>query len=115
MPLKIIAFCSYAFIILMGDMIGIPFLFWLLWTSFDLGNSDQVFAILGLIGSIILCTNYYNHRVLKIVSFVLMLTPIVRRVTEVPIELFNYPSFKIPLAIFIITSLILIIKPTKET
>ncbi|WP_299763746.1 hypothetical protein [uncultured Dokdonia sp.] len=114
-PLKTIAFCSYACIFLMGDFIGIPFLFWLVWTSFKSGNNDQVFAILGLIGSILLFTDYYRYRVLKIICLGLMLTPIVRRLTEVPIEVFNYLSFKIPLLIFIITSLILILKPNKET
>jgi len=113
--LKTIAFCSYACIILMGDFIGIPFICWLAWTSFDVGNNDQVFAVLGLIGSILLFTNYYRYRVLKILCLGLMLTPIGRRLTEVPIEVFNYQSFKIPLLIFIITSLILIFKPNKET
>lgn len=112
--LKIISLISYSLIILMGQMIGLPFLFWLIWTSFEFGNSDQIFAIFGLIGLLLIFTKYYKRRIIKILSFVLMLTPIVRRLTEVPLEKFNYLAFQIPLIIFIITYLILIFKPNNE-
>lgn len=112
--LKIISLISYSLIILMGQMIGLPFLFWLIWTSFEFGNSDQIFAIFGLIGLLLIFTKYYKLRIIKILSFVLMLTPIVRRLTEVPLEKFNYLAFQIPLIIFIITYLILIFKPNNE-
>ena len=106
--LKIISLTSYSLTILMGEMIGLPFLFWLIWTSFEFGNSDQIFAVFGLIGFIMMFTKFYKQRVLKILIFVLMIIPIVRRLTEVPFEKFNYLGFQIPLLIFIITSLILI-------
>lgn len=108
--LKIISLTSYSLIILMGEMIGLPFLFWLIWTSFEFGNSDQIFAVFGLIGFILMFTKYYRLRISKILTFALMITPIVRRLTEVPFEKFNYLAFQIPLLIFIITSLMLIIK-----
>lgn len=44
---------SYLFIILMGQMIGLPFIFWLLFTAFDFWNIEQIFAILGLLGAIL--------------------------------------------------------------
>jgi hypothetical protein len=112
--LKIITLISYSLIILMGQMIGLPFLFWLIWTSFEFGNSDQIFAVLGLIGLIIMFTTYYNRRIFKVLSFILMLIPIIRRLTEIPLEKFNYLTFQIPLFIFIITYLILIFKPNNE-
>jgi|AntDeeMinimDraft_5_1070356.scaffolds.fasta_scaffold03609_2 hypothetical protein len=111
--LKIISLTSYSLTILMGEMIGLPFLFWLIWTSFEFGNSDQIFAVFGLIGFIMMFTKFYKQRVLKILIFVLMIIPIVRRLTEVPFEKFNYLGFQIPLLIFIITSLILILKTSK--
>lgn len=111
--LKIVALISYSFIILMGQMIGLPFLFWLIWTSFEFGNPDQIFAVFGLIGFILMCTKLYKQRFLKIILFLLMITPIIRRLTEVPLEKFNYLTFQIPLVIFSITSLILILKPQK--
>lgn len=112
--LNIISLTSYSLIILMGEMIGLPFLFWLIWTSFEFGNSDQIFAVFGLIGFIMMFTKLYKQRILKALIFILMLTPIVRRLTEVPIEKFNYLTFIIPFLIFITTSLILIFKPKKE-
>ena len=112
--LKIISLTSYSLIILMGQMIGLPFLFWLIWTSFEFGNNDQIFAVLGLIGFILTFTKIYKQRIFRILIFFLMITPVIRRLTEIPIEKFNYLAFQIPLLIFIITSLILIIKPKKE-
>jgi len=112
--LKIISLTSYSLIILMGQMIGLPFLFWLIWTSFEFGNSDQIFAVFGLIGFIMMFTKLYKQRISKVLILLLMLTPIVRRLTEVPYEKFNYLAFQIPLLIFITASLILIIKPKKE-
>lgn len=112
--LKIISLTSYSLIILMGQMIGLPFLFWLIWTSFEFGNSDQIFAVFGLIGFIMMFTKLYKQRILKVLIFILMLTPIIRRLTEVPFEKFNYLTFQIPFLIFITTSLILIFKPKKE-
>lgn len=108
--LKIISLTSYSLIILMGQMIGLPFLFWLIWTSFEFGNSDQIFAVFGLIGFIMMFTKLYKKRILKILTFGLMIIPIVRRLTEVPLEKFNYVTFQIPFLIFILTSLILILK-----
>ena len=112
--LKIISLTSYSLIILMGEMIGLPFLFWLIWTSFEFGNSDQIFAVFGLIGFIMMFTKLYKQRILKVLIFLLMLLPIIRRLTEVPFEKFNYLAFQIPLLIFFTTSLILIFKPKKE-
>ena len=97
----------------MGEMIGLPFL-WLIWTSFELGNSGRIFAFFGLLGFIMMFTKLYKQRILKVLIFLLMLLPIVRRLTEVPFEKFNYLAFQIPFLIFITTSFILIFKPKKE-
>jgi hypothetical protein len=99
----------------MGQMIGIPFLMWIIFTSFDFGNIEQIFAILGMIGIILNFTKYWKLRVIKILSFILMILPLIKRMTETPIEKFNYIAFQIPLLIFIITYLILIIKRNKIT
>ena len=96
-------------------MIGIPFLMWIIFTSFDFGNIEQIFAILGMAGIILNFTKYWKLRVIKILSFILMILPLIKRMTETPIEKFNYIAFQIPLLIFIITYLILIIKRNKIT
>ena len=98
----------------MGQMIGIPFILWLFWTSFEFGNTDQIYALIGLIGLISVFTKYYKNRVSRVLIFGLMLTPIIRRLTEIPLEKFNYLAFQIPLMIFIITFLVLIFKPNPK-
>lgn len=104
----VVSLISYSLIILMGEMIGLPFIFWLIWTSFEFGNNDQIFAFIGLIGFILVFTKYYKHQIIKILTFILMLTPIIRQLTQVSIEKFNYLGFQLPLIIFIISSLLLI-------
>ena len=58
----------------MGQMIGVPFIGWLFWTSFEFGNRDQIFAIIGLVGLITIFTKYYKNRILRVLIFGLMLT-----------------------------------------
>ena len=67
-------------------MIGIPLIMWLTFTSFDFGNTEQIFAFLGLTGLILNFTKFTRSRIGKLFSFILMITPIIKRVTETPIE-----------------------------
>ena len=107
--IRIISIVSYLLIILVGQMIGLPFILWLIFTAFDFGNIDQLFAIFGVIGVGINLTKWKNNKLLSIVSFALMLSPIISRFVQVPIEMFDYLAFEIPLTIFIITYLIFIV------
>ena len=102
---KLIAIISYLLIILMGQMIGLPFFVWLLFTLIYFGNPDQIFAFLGILGLTICFITFTSARTLKIllldiICFMLLASPIVRRLTAVPVELFNYLSFIIPTIIF---------------
>lgn len=106
---RIISLLSYSLIILMGQIIGLPFICWLLFTSFDFGNIDQLFAIFGLVGIVINLTKWKNNIPLTIISFLLMLSPIISRLLQVKIELFDYLAFQIPLIIFVITYLMFIV------
>lgn len=99
--IRVTSIISYFLIILTGQMIGIPFILWLISTIFDFGKFDQIFAILGICGVILNFTKWKNNISLTIISFLLMLSPLISRVTQVPIEKFNYLAFQIPLAIFI--------------
>jgi hypothetical protein len=88
-------------------MIGVPFFFWLLFTLFQLGNIDQLFAFLAVFGLIWTFVNRSRERTarvlaLDIVCFLLLASPIVRRMTAVPIELFNYLAFIIPVTLFVL-------------
>ena len=102
---KLISIVSYLLIILMGSMIGLPFFLWLLFALFDFGNIDQLFAFLGVIGLTISFATFNSKRTLKIllldiICFMLLASPIVRRLTAIPIEKFNYLAFIIPTTIF---------------
>lgn len=108
---KSIALISYLLIMLMGQLIAIPFFFWLVVTLFDFGNADKLFALLGVAGLVISLVNRNKKRKLKILlldiaCLLLMASPLVRRMTVVPIHLFDYWAFKIPATIFVSAYLI---------
>lgn len=104
-----ISIVSYLSIILLGQIIGLPFICWLIFTSFDFGNFDQLFAIFGIIGIVINLTKWRDNIPSTIISFLLMLSPIISRLVQVPIDKFNYLAFQIPLSIFIVMYLTFII------
>ena len=88
-------------------MIGIPFFIWLLYTLFDFTNSDQFFAFLGVIGLTISFITFRSERTIKmlisdILCLILLAAPIIRRMTAIPIEKFNYMAFIIPTTTFIL-------------
>jgi hypothetical protein len=109
-----ISIISYLIIILAGEMIGIPFVLWLVFTIFDFGNFDQIFAILGITGVILNFSKWKNKILITIVSFISMLSPLLSRLLQVGIEKFDYLAFQIPLTIFIISYLLFIIINIKE-
>ncbi|PRB87161.1 hypothetical protein CQ022_03475 [Chryseobacterium culicis] len=98
----------------MGQMMGLPFIFWLVFTAFDFGNIDQVFAVLGLLGIVLTISRWKNKVSITILSFIMMLSPIVSKMIQVPIEKFNYLAFKIPLILFVACYLIFIILNAKK-
>lgn len=82
-------------------MIGLPFFVWLFFSLFTFGDLEQLFAFLAVIGLTISFITLNSARTLKvflldIICFMLLVTPIIRRMTAVPIELFNYLAFIIP-------------------
>ncbi|ROI00074.1 hypothetical protein [Chryseobacterium daecheongense] len=107
--IRITSIISYFSIILAGQMIGLPFILWLILTVFDFGNIDQLFAILGVIGIALSFTKWKNKISVTIISLILMLSPIISRLMQAPIKMFDYLAFKIPLAVFLITYAIFII------
>jgi hypothetical protein len=112
--LRVISIISYTLIILVGQMNGLPFILWLIFTTFDFGNIDQLFAIFGLIGITLNLTKLRTNIIVTILSFLLMISPIISRLVQVPLEMFDYLAFQIPLTIFIITYLNYIIINAKE-
>lgn len=111
---RMISIISYLIIILAGEMIGIPFVLWLVFTIFDFGNIDQIFAILGIIGVGFNFSKWKNKILITIISFIFMLSPLFSRFLQVGIEKFDYLAFQIPLTFFILTYSLFIILNIKE-
>jgi len=95
-------------------MIGLPFIFWLLFTAFDFWNVEQIFAVLGLLGIILNVTRWKNKVPITILSFMMMFSPIMSRIMQTPIEKLNYFAFKISLFLFIVCYLIFIVLNAKK-
>lgn|SRR5215203_6593382 len=119
--LKTILLISYSLIFFNGPMISIPMFLYLL---FSIANFDSplqavtsIFAIVGLI--IVIKLNFVSNNkkrfLLSLLAFFLLLSPIIQRLAFVPIRLFNYPLFIIPLFLFLISYVLLLIFIFKST
>jgi hypothetical protein len=101
---KTASIIAYLCIYLHGQMIGLPFLLWLPITLFNFGNIDQVYsflAIVGLVVTFIYPTKIVSHGVMvDVVCFLLLVLPLIGRLTAVPIAMFNYLGFIIPVTLF---------------
>jgi len=83
-------------------MMGVPFGAWLILQSLEFGNVDQLFSILAIVGIVLNFSKWKNSIFGNIVSFIFMLSPIVSRMVQLPIEMFDYLAFEIPLATFVL-------------
>jgi hypothetical protein len=104
---KSIAIIAYCFIMLNGWMIGIPFLLFLIFSLFEFGTLAQLAALLSFVGFFLLFfpsdfKTIKKTMRLHFVIYILLLSPIVERLISVPLELFNYSTFIIPVLIFVI-------------
>jgi hypothetical protein len=95
-------------------MIGLPFLIWLLFALLDFGKIDQLFALLAVSGLVLVFWNMSKNRTGKIlfidfVCFILLASPIIGRLTAVPLSLFNYGAFIVPTLIFVLCYVISLI------
>lgn len=106
--IKIFSIISYSLIMLIGQMIPIPLIFWLGFTVFDFGNIDQLFTFLGLLGIILSFIKSKHPVLISLISFTLMVSAVASRLMYVSIEALNYPVFTIPFFIFIATQILLI-------
>ncbi|MCX8523017.1 hypothetical protein OF897_03660 [Chryseobacterium formosus] len=107
--LNIFSVIAYSFIMLIGQMIPIPFIIWLSFTVFDFGNIDQLFAFSGLVGMILNLVKSKYEILFSLLSVALMITAVASRLMYVFAEALNYPAFTIPFFTFIITQALLII------
>jgi len=116
---RYISIIAYSVIMLKGQIIGLPFLFWLAFTVFDFGNVNQLFALMGILGLIIPLRNRNKNRIHKILfadfmCFILLATPIIGRLNAVPLAMFKYGAFIIPTATFILCYIISLVLSCKQ-
>lgn len=117
--MKWLAIFCYLVIILRGSMIGIPFFLWLLVSLSEFGELSQLFAIcaaLGLVGYFPKFSGYDFRRIglLRIISILLLLSPLLWRMTVVPITSFDYTGFILPFTVFIVLSIITTVFEIKQ-
>lgn len=116
---RVISIVAYSVIILKGQMIGLPFLLWLAFTIFDFGEVDQLFALLAIMGLILIFRNLNKTRTQKIllidfVCFGFLAIPLVGRLNAVPLAMFNYSAFIIPTGAFVLCYLISLVYSCKQ-
>ena len=113
--LRIISLISYSIIIIFDQKIGVPLFLWITFHLLNPGSLDQLFAISGFIGIILNGTKWIHKLSGNIISFLLLLVPLISRVIQGPMEQFKYLAFTIPFSVFIINYLIIIANAYKKT
>jgi len=103
--LRTFSLIAYLCIILKGQIIGLPFFIWLPISLFNFWNLDQLFSLLAVLAFVIILLSRKdeatsNRRMLDLVCFLLLASPIIGRLVAVPIEMFNYLEFIIPTTLF---------------
>src|SRR5258705_11406347 len=93
--LRLISLIAYFFITLNGEMISLPLIFYLFFSLFDMGTLAQLFSLAAFAGLtiIIVLTRFKQTKTtiaFETVAFILLIIPIMGRLTSVPIKLFNY-------------------------
>ena len=97
---------SYLLIMLSGQMISLPFGFWLAFNIFQFGELEQLFAFIGVVGIVLNMIRLKRNLFISITGFVFMLIPLFSRFYEVSFSKFNYLSFQIPFTLFVLTYLV---------
>jgi hypothetical protein len=101
-----LAIISYFCIVVNGDMAGIPFILFLFYSLFDLGTIAEIGGVIGIAGLVILFIFRNNKNPIRIFmvemfAFVFLLVPILVRIKSLPLELFEYTGFLLPLFLFL--------------
>jgi 4-hydroxybenzoate polyprenyltransferase len=110
--LRSLSIISYCLIFIRGSMIGFPFIIFLFLALFaswwTIAQLTALLALIGLFSIAIYVESPKTKRILIIeaVIFLLLLLPIIERITDVPIALFNYAAFIIPCISFIVLYLL---------
>ncbi|MEK8181240.1 hypothetical protein WMW71_12885 [Flavobacterium buctense] len=113
--IKLFSVLAYFGIMLKGSMISIPFIFYLICNLLLAGNMYQIVTSVVAIFGLILLLKQANREItqkrfiLEIVVLIMLAIPVIERLSSVSILLFDYPSFQIPLLLFVSLYLISIV------
>jgi hypothetical protein len=101
-----------------GSMITIPFVFYLIFSSTSLFHleviNQSMTSLIGIIGLLLIIKSFQEDKdtlkrvFINFICFLMLLVPLAERLSSVPIELFNYLGFKIPLILFLLFFMIYI-------
>jgi hypothetical protein len=117
--IKVISLIAYFGIMLKGSIISIPFIFYLICNLLLAGDIYQITtSVVAVLGLILLIRQVSREITLKrflleFLVLIMLIVPLIERLTSVSIMLFDYPSFHIPCLIFVslyLVSLVLMIK-----
>ena len=105
---------SYSFIFLAGEYVMIPFIFWLFVTTFDFGSFQQPFAIAGIMGIILLISKRKQNYQFKLISLLLLISPLFERFYNTSLEMMLYIQFLVSFTFFILFYIIYFLHTLKE-
>lgn len=120
---RVLSILSYCCILLNGQMIALPFIFFVVFTMYGSeGAQTAITSIAGFAGLLLLLylLRFKKSKRILLVEFgvfFLLCAPLIDRLTSVPIALFNYSGFIVPVISFIICyflSLMLSLKDVKS-
>ena len=117
---RVLSILSYCFIMLNGQMIALPFILFIVFTMFGSEGSQtaatSTASFVGLLLLLYLLRFKKSRRIIfiELGVFILLCAPLIDRLTSVPIELFNYSLFIIPVISFLTCYIISIIFSLKD-
>jgi hypothetical protein len=117
--LRMLSIISYCLIFLMGQMIGLPFIIFLLITAAGIDDEPtRITSIIGLLGLILFFipkkdNNRYTLYI-ELLILMMLVTPIIYRFIVIPINAFNYAAFIIPTFTFVILYILSIVLSVKK-
>jgi hypothetical protein len=93
-----------------GSIIAIPFIIYLISASISIfyleGINQSVTSLISIVGLIIIIKHFkeetFKSVYISFLGFLMLLVPLIERLSSISIELFNYLSFKIPVILFVV-------------
>jgi hypothetical protein len=104
---RVLSIVAYLLIFLQGMIIAIPFGYFLIMGLFTAEPLSRVLIALADIALVSLCIVSFKEKTkrilfLELVAYIILLLPLIRMLTSVPLHLFNYSLFIVPATCFVL-------------